>query len=612
MRACARIGLFLAFAAAASPVPPEPAVEYIQAVEFPYYLYPRPLWERELVWLKGLGIHTVAFSVPWNWHQLPQGEIDLTGRTSPRRDLVGFVRLLRRLGLRAWVRPLPPVAGWPNNGVPAGPPNAAAQREWLKALEDVLATQTASHGGPIAWVEGGGLAIDAAPLPSPMVVIAASDPNALRRSRAAIAGTHGALLWTGLEDSLYPAGWQTNSGPLLQKGAVGLGGEDRHAAAALSRDAALLRNWAPLLAGFQPVALPKPAAGKLPNGVTAVELTSVAASAVSISNQGSQPFHDELRVTDPVTKHGLTIPGVTVGPGESLWLPVAVSLGQKGLCRECTNFSALDKIVYATSELLTIEYENGILAMEFTAPTEGEAMLQLEHRPVGPFLAAGKPTDFDWDDKQFRARLPIPAGKGADRRVRIGIAIEAPETSAFFNEARRLVVGQKNIVSTSYSSSELAARSRLRVPEGYTATSIARPEGGIDYEIAVPAEAVPGDFANLALEADGMPLGRARLQLFRPAIIFASVRPSACISDRARNWKPIRPPRPSTREAATTWKWRSVTTGRAFRLSNWQPPAKGWSSFPPSRRYPSGRWTSGATCCACLPARASPACATGA
>jgi hypothetical protein len=519
MRACARIGLFLAFAASASPVPSEPQQEYIQAVEFPYYLCPQTLWERELVWLKNLGIHTIEFSVPWNWHQLPQGGFDLTGRTSPRRDLVGFVRLLRRLGLRAWVRPLPPVPGWPNHGLPPGPPDAAAQHAWLKALESVLTTQTASHGGPVAWVEGGALAIDAARPPTPVVIIPADDPNALRRSRAAIASTHGALLWTGLEESLYPAGWEPGSGPLLQKGAVDIGGADRRAAAALSRDAALLRNWSPLLAGFQTVAMPKPAAGKLPEGVTAVELSSSAASAISITNQGSQTFHDELRAVEAVTKRIVPIPKVTVGPSESLWLPLNVSLGPKGLCRECTNFSPVEKIVYATAELLSIEYENGILAMEFSAPADAEAILQLERQPVGPYLAAGKPTDFDWDDKQFRARLPIPAGRAAGHRVRVGIAMEAPETSAFFNDARRLVVGRKNVVSTSYSSPELAARSRLRLPEGYTATATRRPEDAIDYEIAVPADAVHGDFANLALEADGMPLGRARLELFRPATI---------------------------------------------------------------------------------------------
>ena len=37
--------------------------------------------------------------------------------------------------------------------------------------------------------------------------------------------------------------------------------------------------------------------------------------------------------------------------------------------------------------------------------------------------------------------------------------------------------------------------------------------------MAVPADAIHGDWVNLAIEADGMPLGRSRLQLFRPASI---------------------------------------------------------------------------------------------
>jgi hypothetical protein len=55
------------------------------------------------------------------------------------------------------------------------------------------------------------------------------------------------------------------------------------------------------------------------------------------------------------------------------------------------------------------------------------------------------------------------------------------------------------------------------VPAGFTANKIVKSPNEIDYEINVPAEAVHGDWANLAIEADGVPLGRARLQLFRPA-----------------------------------------------------------------------------------------------
>jgi hypothetical protein len=521
--ACTRAGaLVAAFAALAAPLATDPhPAEYVQAVEFPYYLYPRALWERELVWLKTIGVRTVEFSIPWNWHQLQPGDYDFTGRTSPRRDLVAFIRVLRKLDLRAWVRPLPPVAGWRNEGWPPGTAerDKTARDAWLKQLQQLLATQTASHGGPVAWVEGGVLSIDAGAPPAPVTAISATLEGALARSREAIASAHGTLLWTGVEDALYPVGWEANAGPILRKGAVGLSGDERPTTAALRRDGALLRRWGQQLRGMQRVAMPKPAAGKLPEGITAVELSSGAASAVSITNQGKVPFHDDLRVLEPASKRTLVIPGVSVLPGDSLWLPVDVSLGPDGLCRECSNFSSAEHIVYATAELLSVEFENGILAMEFAAPQAGEVILQLAREPVGPFLAAGKPTKFDWDDKTLRVRLPIPANTAAGNHVRIGIAIEEPETSAFFNETRRLIIGNQNLVSTTYSSVDLAARSRLRLPEGFTAKAKPKSPNEIDYEVAVPADALHGDWVDLALEADGVPLGRSHVQLLRPVSI---------------------------------------------------------------------------------------------
>jgi hypothetical protein len=493
---------------------PVGAAAFVQAVEFPYYLYPRQLWERELVWLKNIGVQTVEFSIPWNYHLTSAGEFDLTGETSPRRDVTGFIRLLRKLGLRAWVRPLPPV-----NGLVNARPDGAQQRAWLKQLEQLLATQTATHGGPIEFVEGKVLAIDAAAAPTPVTTISANDPNALGRSREAIALTHGALVWTDVEDALFPAGWEANPATLLRKGAVGLSGDEHPTTGALRRDAALLRTWTRLLGDMRRVAMPRPATGKLPEGVTAVELVSPAASAVSITNASTKAFRDDLRVVEPMSKRTLVIPGVSVGPGESLWLPLSVSIGPEGLCPDCTKFAAPEHIVYATAELLAIEFENGILAMEFAAPEAGEAILQMARRPVGPYLAAGKPTDFDWDEAHMRARLRIPASKQPGNRVRVGIAIEAPETSAFFNDLHRLVIGRKNTVSTMYSSADVAGRSRLRLPEGFTAAPTVKSPNEIDYEVAVPAEALHGDFVEFALEADGVPLGRARTQLFRAASI---------------------------------------------------------------------------------------------
>ena len=514
-----------ALCAPAAAPPPDAAgpPEFVQAVEFPYFMYPRQLWERELVWLKNLGIRTVEFSIPWNWHQPDGGDYDFTGATSSRRDLMGFIRLLRRLDMHAWIRPLPPVKGWLNNGYPAGvPPDRKSLRPWLHELENLLATQTEKHGGPIAFVEGG--ILDAPPPPTPVAVVSARDAAAMFRSRQVLDTARGALLWEDVEDALIPAGWEKPGTPLYRPGAVSLDGEDRPTISALRRSAALMRHWGSLLPSMRPerARSVRVATGSLPPGISLVELVSRtpgAALAVSIANESQRPFQSSLRAWDPFSRHSVDIENVHLAPRETLWLPVNVSLGAAGLCHECTAFSNSEHVVYATAELQDIEFENGTLAMEFAAPQPAEAVLQLARKPSGPYLAAGHLGDFNFDEKTLRVRLAIPQGKGPGNRVRVALAIEPPEHSAFFEEAKRLVIGQTNIIATSYSSSELAGRSRLRLPDGFTAQPTRKSGLEIDYAVAVPADALHGDWANLAIEADGVPLGRAHLQLFRPASV---------------------------------------------------------------------------------------------
>ena len=54
-----RLALLFALASCLAAAPPGKS-EFVHAVEFPYYLYPRALWERELVWLKTVGVTTVT------------------------------------------------------------------------------------------------------------------------------------------------------------------------------------------------------------------------------------------------------------------------------------------------------------------------------------------------------------------------------------------------------------------------------------------------------------------------------------------------------------------------------------------------------------------------
>jgi hypothetical protein len=213
----------------------------------------------------------------------------------------------------------------------------------------------------------------------------------------------------------------------------------------------------------------------------------------------------------------MVIPGVSVPARSALWLPVRVPLNDTRICRNCSVFSNLDHVVYATAELQRMEYENGLLSMEFAAPVAGEVILQLSRRPSGPFLAAGTLNDFAWDEATKRARLPVPAGTGASHRVRIGLAIEPPEQSAFLTDLTRIVIGRANNVVASFSSQDVASRSRLRVPEGFDVKHTEKSPAERIYHLTPPATAVHGEFINLELEADGVTLGGARVQLMQPA-----------------------------------------------------------------------------------------------
>src|SRR5256886_338057 len=110
--------------------------------------------------------------------------LDLTGQTRPGRDLIGFLRLLKRVGLRAWMRPVPPVKGWIRAGYPRGMEgDQRGLRKWLWDLESALSPLEASHGGPIAMVEGGGGIFDAPAPPQPVREVPARDSRALIGSR---------------------------------------------------------------------------------------------------------------------------------------------------------------------------------------------------------------------------------------------------------------------------------------------------------------------------------------------------------------------------------------------------------------------------------------------
>ena len=313
------------------------APAWVESVEFPWNAYPTPLWERELVWLKNIGITHVSLPPAQNVAELSD-----------------LLRIIRRLEIEADLE---------------GP------------VPDELQALTRAHGGPLTE-----------PLPGPPARISVLSPTAVMRSREVLVSGAAALLWTDVEETLGAAGYRP--------GAVNFAGEEKPAAVPLRRSAQLSTYWSKTFPSLHalPGAVVKntsvksatPAPELIPSVRQFTGPTGI--SVVSIVNKSAKPFTGDLRVLYAAAKKELSIPGVSVRARDALWLPVNVPLTAGPLCKDCSAFANADHLIYATAEMTDMEYENGILAMEFTAPSAGEVVLQLSHEPSGPFLAGGKPT----------------------------------------------------------------------------------------------------------------------------------------------------------------------------------------------------------------------------
>jgi hypothetical protein len=446
--------LFMA-CAAASPA-------WVESVEFPWNAYPQQLWERELVWLKNIGIRHVS---------LPPAK--------DAAELADVIRIIRRLDIEADLE---------------GP------------LPDSLQPLSKTHGGPLTE-----------PLPGTLVRISALAPGAITRTRELLASGTAAIIWTDVEDTLGAAGYKA--------GAVNFAGDEKPAAIALRRSAQLSAYWNKTFPALQ--AVPGAAITRTESAGAAAAGPEVrqfagenGVSVVSVVNKSAKAWKGDLRVLYPAAKRQFGVPGVSVAAHDAVWLPVNVPLTAGPLCKDCSAFANADHLVYATAELTAMEYENGILAMEFDAPVDGEVILQLSQEPSGPLVAGGKPSEFEWDEHTQRARLKIPAGKGAGNHVRIGLAIQPPDATAFFDNGRVLIIGEKNSLTAEFSSEAIAQRSRLRVTPAFPVSQEAGKEPlGLTYKVTVPANAVHGDHADLAIEADGMQMSHARPQLLKAATV---------------------------------------------------------------------------------------------
>src|SRR5689334_12986013 len=153
----------------------------VLAGEIHYFRLAREDWEDRIRAAVDSGLNTVASYIPWIWHELPDGTLDVAGDTRPERDLGAFIDLCAAHGLWFIARPGPfqmaelkneglphrlrrehpeiHPAGW--DGAPAttrtvdylAPAFLADAERWYDAVLPVLASRQREHGGPVIAVQ---------------------------------------------------------------------------------------------------------------------------------------------------------------------------------------------------------------------------------------------------------------------------------------------------------------------------------------------------------------------------------------------------------------------------------------------------------------------------
>jgi len=191
---------------------------FVHGATFEYYRVPHDLWETSLERYAELGINTIVLSIPWNWHELREGELDFDGHTNPRRNLRGLLRLIAEKGFKLVARPGPTIgrtngSAWRLGGYP----------EWLLVRPEYSMDESARRAGsypPLAklgesdaeaaargWLETpqhmeavrkwlAAVARELAPF-APERVLSVARPS--KKDHAEVAEITGPLLWVQLE-----------------------------------------------------------------------------------------------------------------------------------------------------------------------------------------------------------------------------------------------------------------------------------------------------------------------------------------------------------------------------------------------------------------------------
>ena len=80
---------------------------FLNSGEIHYFRIDKKYWDKHLALAKEAGLTTVSTYVPWDWHEPEEGLFDFTGKTHPKRDLVGWIERCKSHGLMCILKPGP-------------------------------------------------------------------------------------------------------------------------------------------------------------------------------------------------------------------------------------------------------------------------------------------------------------------------------------------------------------------------------------------------------------------------------------------------------------------------------------------------------------------------
>ena len=150
--------------------------------EIHYFRLDPKLWEKHLRMLKQSGANTTSTYIPWDWHEFEEGKFDFTGETHPARNLKGYIKLCKKIGLQLIVKPGPYILaeyeaeglpGWLLKGISKNTfaldelgeiisPNLVSYMtdeflnytfRWYDKVMPIIADYQASNNGPIIMMQ---------------------------------------------------------------------------------------------------------------------------------------------------------------------------------------------------------------------------------------------------------------------------------------------------------------------------------------------------------------------------------------------------------------------------------------------------------------------------